>query len=83
MTVKDGRIVDVAATHGAGVVRAEIASDDGASRFGEVALVDGGSRVGQTGLTFFDTLFDENATCHVAYGFGDARVLRGRRQTKG
>ena len=35
---------------------------------GEVALVDGESRVGKTGLTFFDTLFDENATCHIAYG---------------
>jgi len=34
----------------------------------EVALVDGTSRVGRTGLTFFNTLFDENATCHIAYG---------------
>ncbi len=38
------------------------------TRLGEVALVDGESRVGQTGITFFDTLFDENATCHIAYG---------------
>jgi aminopeptidase len=37
-------------------------------RLGEVALVDGESRVGQIGITFFDTLFDENATCHIAYG---------------
>jgi len=35
-----------------------------------VALVDGESRVGQLGVTFFDTLFDENATCHIAYGAG-------------
>jgi aminopeptidase len=35
-----------------------------------VALVDGSSRVGQLGVTFFDTLFDENATCHIAYGAG-------------
>ena len=35
---------------------------------GEVALVDGASRVGQTGIMFFNTLFDENATCHIAYG---------------
>jgi aminopeptidase len=33
-----------------------------------VALVDGESRVGQMGLIFYDTLFDENATCHIAYG---------------
>ena len=41
-----------------------------AKRLGEVALVDGESRVGQTGITFYDTLFDENATCHIAYGAG-------------
>ena len=34
----------------------------------EVALVDGDSEVGKTGITFFDTLFDENATSHIAYG---------------
>ena len=44
--------------------------DEYAKRLGEVALVDGESRVGQTGITFFDTLFDENATCHIAYGAG-------------
>ena len=37
---------------------------------GEVALVDGESRVGKTGLVFLNTLFDENATCHIAYGSG-------------
>jgi aminopeptidase len=42
--------------------------DEFGGRLGEVALVDGSSRVGQTGITFFDTLFDENATCHIAYG---------------
>jgi aminopeptidase len=77
LTVKEGRIVDVQASHGADVVRAEIASDDRASYFGEVALVDGASRVGQTGLTFFDTLFDENATCHIAYGFGIPETFEG------
>ena len=41
-----------------------------ASRLGEVALVDGTSRVGQIGHIFFNTLFDENATCHIAYGRG-------------
>jgi aminopeptidase len=70
VTVKDGKIVQVDATHGADDVRAEHASDERAPYFGEVALVDGESRVGQTGITFFDTLFDENATCHIAYGAG-------------
>ena len=47
-----------------------MAIDEFGKRLGEVALVDGESRVGQTGITFFDTLFDENATCHIAYGSG-------------
>jgi aminopeptidase len=63
-----GRAVDVRASSGADVVRAQLQTDEGACFLGEIALVDGGSRVGQTGLTFFDTLFDENATCHIAYG---------------
>jgi aminopeptidase len=46
------------------------ASDDGARRLGEVALVDGSSRVGELDTVFFDVLFDENAACHIAYGFG-------------
>ena len=63
-----GRVVDVKADKGAEVVRSQLESDEGAARLGEVALVDGSSRVGQLGVTFFDTLFDENATCHIAYG---------------
>jgi aminopeptidase len=77
LTVKDGKIVDVQADRGADLVRGQIASDDRAAYFGELALVDGGSRVGKTGITFFDTLFDENATCHVAYGFGIPEVFDG------
>jgi aminopeptidase len=65
-----GRVVDAKADKGADVVRSQLDSDDGARRLGEVALVDGSSRVGQLGVTFFDTLFDENATCHIAYGAG-------------
>jgi aminopeptidase len=63
-----GRIVGVHADKGGDVVRAQLETDEGAARLGEVALVDGSSRVGQLGVTFFDTLFDENATCHIAYG---------------
>jgi aminopeptidase len=76
-TVKDGRIVDVDADRGADVVRGQLAIDEGAARFGELALVDGTSRVGRTGLTFFDTLYDENAACHIAYGFGVQEVFDG------
>jgi aminopeptidase len=68
---EDGRIVDVQAEgDGADVIRAQVASDDRAPFLGEVALVDGSSRVRETGLVFQNTLFDENASCHVAYGSG-------------
>jgi aminopeptidase len=77
LIVREGHVVEVEADQGADVVRSQIASDDGASRFGEVALVDGTSRVGQTGITFFETLYDENATCHIAYGFGIPEVFDG------
>jgi aminopeptidase len=63
-----GKVVDVSASTGVDAVRAQLATDASAPYLGEVALVDGGSRVGQTGITFFNTLFDENATCHIAYG---------------
>ena len=72
-----GRIVDVQADEGADVVNGQLASDENAAFLGEVALVDGTSRIGQTGLTFFDTLFDENATCHVAYGSAYAEAVEG------
>jgi aminopeptidase len=76
-TVRDARIVDVTADRGAGIVRGQLESDDRAGYFGELALVDGTSRVGQTHTTFFDTLYDENATCHIAYGFGIPEVFDG------
>ncbi len=63
-----GECVEVTASSGAGAVQAQMDVDGFGKRLGEVALVDGESRVGQTGITFFDTLFDENATCHIAYG---------------
>jgi aminopeptidase len=77
LTVRDGRIVDVEAEKGAGVVRGQLEIDDRAAYFGELALVDGTSRVGQTNITFYDTLYDENATCHIAYGFGIAEAFEG------
>jgi aminopeptidase len=67
---ENGEIVDVSASTGADAVRGQLMVDEFARRLGEVALVDGDSRVGQTGITFYDTLFDENATCHIAYGAG-------------
>jgi len=68
MRFEAGKAVDVKASVGADTVTAQMDSDDFGRALGEVALVDGESAVGKTGLTFFDTLFDENAACHIAYG---------------
>ncbi len=70
-----GKIVDVNATAGAEIIREQVAVDDQAAYLGEVALVDGSSAVKRTGLVFCDTLFDENATCHIAYGGGIPTTL--------
>jgi aminopeptidase len=70
LTLEDGRIVGVEAEDGADLVRSQLAAFENADRLGEVALVTRESRVGQSGTLFFDTLFDENATCHIAYGMG-------------
>jgi aminopeptidase len=72
---EEGRVTDVRAASGADFVREQLAVDAQARFLGEVALVDGSSAVNLTGLTFNDTLFDENATCHIAYGAGIPSVL--------
>jgi aminopeptidase len=72
-----GRIVEARADEGADVINGQLASDERAGFLGEIALVDGTSRIGQTGLTFFETLFDENATCHIAYGSAYAEAVEG------
>jgi aminopeptidase len=74
---RGGEMVRVEASTGADAVREEMSTDPGARRLGEVALVDGDSRVRRTGITFVDTLFDENATCHIAYGQGITVALPG------
>jgi aminopeptidase len=70
LTFENGRAVRVEAETGADLVRSHFASIENADRLGEVALVTNESRVGQTGLVFNDPLYDENATCHIAYGAG-------------
>ncbi len=63
-----GRIVEATATAGEDALRKLIATDDGASRLGEVALVPHSSPIAQSGLLFWNTLFDENAASHIALG---------------
>lgn len=74
---EDGRAADVTAARGEEVMRQRLSLDEGAARLGEIALVDRTSAVGKLGLTFLETLFDENATCHVALGAGFAFSVEG------
>ena len=68
LTLEGGRITDVSADAGAEVARAQLDSDEGARSLGEVALVDRDSRIAQANTVFHNTLFDENAGCHIAWG---------------
>ena len=65
---KAGQIVEASASRGEQVLSKVLASDAGARRLGEVALVPHSSPISQTGLLFYNTLFDENAACHIALG---------------
>ena len=64
----EGRIVEAKATRGQEVLSRMIDTDEGARRLGEVALVPHSSPISKSGLLFFNTLFDENAACHIALG---------------
>lgn len=72
-----GEIVEAKAERGEDLVRSELERDDGARRLGELALVDASSRVGEAGIVFQNTLFDENAASHIAWGAGLAWTLDG------
>lgn len=63
-----GKAVRVAASTGQSVIEKHLATDDGAAHLGEVALVAASSPIAQAGTLFFNTLFDENAACHIAFG---------------
>ena len=70
VTLTGGKIVEVRADEGADLVRTELAIDEGAPHLGELALVDSSSRVADTEIVFQNTLFDENAASHIAWGAG-------------
>jgi aminopeptidase len=72
-----GRIVEAAATAGEDVLNKLISTDDGARRLGEVALVPHSSPIAQSGVLFWNTLFDENAASHIALGQAYSTCLLG------
>jgi aminopeptidase len=72
----EGRIIEARARRGQEVLENLISTDDGARRLGEVALVPHSSPIAQSGLLFFNTLFDENAASHIALGQAYTSCLR-------
>jgi len=74
-TFKDGRIVEASASNGEDVLNRLISTDEGARRLGEVALVPHSSPIAQSGILFWNTLFDENAASHIALGQAYATCL--------
>lgn len=68
LTFKDGKVVDFKAEQGQETLEHLLNIDEGSKRLGEVALVPHESPVSQSGLIFYNTLFDENASCHIALG---------------
>ena len=71
-----GRAVDVGAEKGEELLREIIGMDDGAAYLGECALVPYESPINKTGILFYNTLFDENAACHLALGRGFTNLIR-------
>lgn len=72
-----GKAVEVGAKKGEEVLKTIIAMDEGAAYLGECALVPQKSPICESGILFYNTLFDENAACHLALGMGFAGTIRG------
>jgi len=72
-----GRAVEVHAEKNEELLKKLIAMDEGAAYLGECALVPAGSPIDATGILFYNTLYDENAACHLALGEGFAECVRG------
>jgi aminopeptidase len=77
VTFKGGRAVKVEAKKGQDTLKNLIESDEGAARLGEVALVPQSSPIAQTGILFYNTLFDENAASHIALGRAYQETIQG------
>lgn len=77
ITFKDGKAVSVKAEQGQELLEHMIKMDDGACMLGELALVPDDSPISNSGILFYNTLFDENAACHVALGRGFNETIPG------
>ena len=77
VTFKDGKVVEVKARKKQELLEKLVSMDAGAGMLGEVAIVPFESPINQTGILFYNTLFDENACCHFALGFGFPELYPG------
>lgn len=73
---KEGKVVEVHAEKGEELLKEMISMDEAASYLGEVALIPFDSPINNTGLLFYSTLYDENASCHLALGEGFSNCIR-------
>lgn len=76
MRFEGGKAVEVGAKKGEDLLKTMISMDEGAAYLGECALVPQRSPISESGILFYETLFDENAACHLAMGAGFADTIR-------
>ncbi|MCQ2445366.1 MAG: aminopeptidase [Clostridia bacterium] len=76
-TVENGKIVKEEASEGLETLKKALEIDDGARYFGELALVEYDSPISKQGIVYYNTLFDENAACHIAFGNAYPDCVRG------
>ena len=77
MRFEGGRVVEYGAAEGEEVLRQIIEADEHSMSLGECALISKNTPIRQTGILFFNTLYDENASCHLAIGMGFPECLEG------
>lgn len=77
ITFKDGKVVDYRAEVGFEALKGLLSSDEGVLSLGEIALIGKNSPIAESGILFFNTLFDENASCHLAFGASYPTTVKG------
>ena len=77
MRFENGKVVEVKAQQGEGLLKKMVSMDEGAGMLGECALIPYDSPINESGVLFYNTLFDENASCHFAVGHGFNECLKG------
>ncbi len=74
---ENGKVVEAKAERGEELLKQMVSMDEGAGKLGECALIPYASPISESGVLFYNTLFDENASCHFAVGFGFNECLKG------